>query len=87
MSWLANLYKTYEKHTRDVGQFEKKKNNREYALIPVSHTTQSAHIEVNLDGEGNYLSAKVIDKNEGALLFHVRRPQLVGQALQFRIHF
>ncbi|SFQ96587.1 MULTISPECIES: type I-C CRISPR-associated protein Cas8c/Csd1 [unclassified Paenibacillus] len=68
MSWLANLYKTYEKHTRDVGQFEKKKNNREYALIPVSHTTQSAHIEVNLDGEGNYLSAKVIDKNEGSTI-------------------
>lgn len=48
MTWLANLHKTYENHSHVIGQFEKKKNDREYALIPVSHTTQSAHIEVNL---------------------------------------
>ncbi|WP_223066867.1 type I-C CRISPR-associated protein Cas8c/Csd1 [Paenibacillus caui] len=64
MTWLGNLYKTYENNSRFIGQFEKKKNDREYALIPVSHTTQSAHIEVNLDGQGNFVSAKVVDKSE-----------------------
>ncbi|BCG56848.1 type I-C CRISPR-associated protein Cas8c/Csd1 [Paenibacillus sp. URB8-2] len=64
MTWLANLHKTYENHSHVIGQFEKKKNDREYALIPVSHTTQSAHIEVNLDKTGNFVSAKVVDKSE-----------------------
>ncbi|MNK73428.1 CRISPR-associated protein [compost metagenome] len=65
MTWLTRLYKTFEDHAHVMGQFEKKANDREYALIPVSHTTQSAHIEVNLDGGGNFVSAKVVDKSDG----------------------
>lgn len=64
MTWLAQLYKTYENNAHVVGQFETKRNNREYALIPVSHTTQNAHIEVHLDDQGQFISASVIDKNE-----------------------
>lgn len=64
MTWLAQLNKTYENHAHAVGQFEKKWNDREYALIPVSHTTQSAHIEVHLDDRGHFVSANVVDKNE-----------------------
>lgn len=51
-----------------IGMFEKKKNDQEYALIPVSHTTQSAHIEVYLDDQGNFVSAKVIDKNDASTI-------------------
>ncbi|MEK3875678.1 type I-C CRISPR-associated protein Cas8c/Csd1 [Paenibacillus sp. FSL M7-0420] len=68
MTWLANLHKTYEQHSQVIGQFEKKKNGREYALIPVSHTTQSAHIEVNVNSNGDFISAKVIDKSEGSTI-------------------
>lgn len=68
MSWLTNLNKTYEQHENLIGRFEKKKNGREYALIPVSHTTQTAHIEVVLDGNGNYLSAKVVDKEDSSTI-------------------
>lgn len=65
MNWLANLSKTYDDHAKVVGQFETKKNGKEYALIPISHTTQTAHIEVHLDGEGNIVKADVVDKNDG----------------------
>ncbi|USG67406.1 type I-C CRISPR-associated protein Cas8c/Csd1 [Brevibacillus ruminantium] len=68
MTWLATLKKTYENHADVIGQFEKKRNDREYALLPISHTTQSAHIEVNLDGQGNFISAKVVDKNEASTI-------------------
>ncbi|QQE75939.1 type I-C CRISPR-associated protein Cas8c/Csd1 [Brevibacillus composti] len=68
MSWLATLNQTYENHAHVIGQFEKKANDREYALIPVSHTTQSAHIEVILDGQGNFITAKVIDKSEASTI-------------------
>ena len=68
MTWLANLHKTYEQHSQVIGQFEKKKNGREYALIPVSHTTQSAHIEVNVNRNGDFISARVIDKSDGSTI-------------------
>ncbi|GIP22862.1 type I-C CRISPR-associated protein Cas8c/Csd1 [Paenibacillus sp. J22TS3] len=68
MTWLAKLYDTFEDNAHVVGQFEKKSNDREYALIPVSHTTQSAHIEVNLDEKGNFVSAKVVDKSDGSTI-------------------
>ena len=68
MTWLANLLQTYENHAGEVGQFEKKRNGREYALIPVSHTTQTAHIEVHLSLEGEFLRAKVVDKEDASTI-------------------
>ncbi|MFP4974214.1 type I-C CRISPR-associated protein Cas8c/Csd1 [Paenibacillus sp. CN-4] len=68
MTWLANLSRTYDEHASYVGQFEKKRNGKEYALIPISHTTQSAHIELLLDDKGNYLSAKVVKKDDSSTI-------------------
>ncbi|WP_433922696.1 type I-C CRISPR-associated protein Cas8c/Csd1 [Paenibacillus taichungensis] len=68
MSWLANLSKTYDDHAEVVGQFEMKKSGKEYALIPISHTTQTAHIEVHLNEKGNIVNAKVVEKNDGSTI-------------------
>ncbi|WP_010649899.1 type I-C CRISPR-associated protein Cas8c/Csd1 [Oceanobacillus massiliensis] len=62
MSWLLNLYETYEANQKQVGIIEKKRNDKEYMLLPVSHTTQNAHIEVNITEDGNFHSADVIGK-------------------------
>ncbi|WP_340032057.1 type I-C CRISPR-associated protein Cas8c/Csd1 [Paenibacillus sp. FSL K6-1122] len=68
MSWLANLSRTYDDHAKVVGQFEMKQNGKEYALIPISHTTQTAHIEVHLNGKGDIVNAKVVEKNDGSTI-------------------
>lgn len=68
MTWLLNLYKTYENNLQQVGEFEKRRNGQEYALIPIAHTTQSAHIEVALNSKGNFVSAKVIEKNDSSTI-------------------
>ncbi|MEX1031618.1 MAG: type I-C CRISPR-associated protein Cas8c/Csd1 [Paenibacillaceae bacterium] len=68
MTWLSNLYKTYENNVDSIGVFEKKRNDQEFALIPVSHTTQSAQIEVSLDDRGNFVSAKVVDKSDSSTI-------------------
>lgn len=68
MSWLTYLSNTYDNHNKFIGQFDRNRFDREYALIPVSHTTQTAHIEVYLDGEGNYQYARVVDKSEGSTI-------------------
>ncbi|WP_040978473.1 type I-C CRISPR-associated protein Cas8c/Csd1 [Oceanobacillus jeddahense] len=62
MSWLLQLYKTYQVNEQAVGTTEKKYENREFTLLPIAHTTQNAHIEVVIDEDGNYLSAEVLDK-------------------------
>lgn len=68
MTWMQNLYLTYDKNERSIGKFEKKSNDQEFALIPVSHTTQSAQIEVILDMKGNFVSAKVVDKSDASTI-------------------
>lgn len=68
MSWLLNLYETYESNLDRVGVIEKKYNEQEYTLLPVSHTTQTAHIEVSITEEGDFHSASVIDKHDAITL-------------------
>lgn len=60
MSWLLNLYETYEANLDRVGVMEKKHNEQEYTLLPISHTTQTAHITVNITEDGQFHSATVI---------------------------
>ncbi|TXH27738.1 MAG: type I-C CRISPR-associated protein Cas8c/Csd1 [Cyclobacteriaceae bacterium] len=59
MSWLQQLYETYEECSK-VPEFVLGDN----LLLPICHTTQNAHIEVILDGEGHFLRAKVLSKGE-----------------------
>lgn len=68
MSWLLNLYETYESNLDQVGVIEKKYNDQEYTLLPVSHTTQNAHIEVEITEDGEFHSARVIDKSDASTL-------------------
>lgn len=61
MSWLHKLYQTYEAckgHEPEGSQ----------ALMPIGHTTQQAHVEIVLDGRGNFRRASVLDKNVSTTL-------------------
>jgi CRISPR-associated protein Csd1 len=68
MSWLLNLYETYDANLDRVGRIEKKHNEQEYTLLPVSHTTQNAHIEVRITEDGEFHSASIIDKSDANTL-------------------
>lgn len=60
MSWLKQLHETYEVCSKKPEFVSGEKN----PLLPICHTTQNAHIEVVIDGEGNFLRAKVLSKGE-----------------------
>ena len=60
MSWMAKLYETYEIGLRLNLPDETK-------LMPVSHTMQNAHINIVIDGEGNFKRATVLEKTQVAL--------------------
>lgn len=57
MSWLSNLYATYEKAQQlDIPD--------DLKPLPISHTLQNAHIKVTLDLEGNFKRAEVLEKTQ-----------------------
>lgn len=68
MSWLLNLYETYQANLDRVGEIERKYNGQEYTLLPISHTTQNAHIEVSITEDGEFHSARLIEKNDASTL-------------------
>jgi len=57
MSWIQKLYKTYESCSSEISSD---------IPNPISHTTQMAHIEIVIDGQGNFRDgrAKVIENKE-----------------------
>lgn len=57
MAWIEKLYATYEacKGREPPGAA---------LLMPISHTSQQAHIEIAIDGQGNFKSAKIVQKEE-----------------------
>ena len=61
MSWIQNLYETYNSCQTAIGYST---NNIERPLLPICHITAKAHIEVAIDGEGNFLRARVISNGE-----------------------
>ncbi len=61
MSWLENLYETFENNKALLDEPEN-------PLLPICHTTQQAHIEVVLNGEGEFLRANVVEKEDNTTL-------------------
>lgn len=60
MSWMTKLYETYEQAIMlDLPQDRR--------LMPISHTLQNAHINIQIDQEGNFLGAKVLEKTQVVL--------------------
>lgn len=60
MSWMTKLYETYESGM-DLDLI------REAELMPISHTLQNAHINIVIDGNGNFLRANVLKKTQVVL--------------------
>ncbi|MBS4052119.1 MAG: type I-C CRISPR-associated protein Cas8c/Csd1 [Methylomonas sp.] len=57
MSWMQKLYQTYEAGVLLDLPLEQQ-------LMPISHTPQNAHINIVLDGGGNFRRASVLEKTQ-----------------------
>lgn len=69
MSWIGKLYETYENCASEIGK-DLGRTDRA-PLYPVAHTSQNAHLEICLDGDGNYLKGftrVIADKAEQVTL-------------------
>lgn len=61
MNWIESLYHTYNNCLAHVGVEIEGSNE---LLLPLSHTTQNAHIEVALDQNSNFIAARVLQKKD-----------------------
>lgn len=59
MNWLESLSQTYDNCLSFVGNEEE---DNDSLLLPLSHTTQNAQIEVTLDQNSTMIAAKVLPK-------------------------
>lgn len=60
MSWLNDLYLTYEACKSEAGVIK----DNQPLLLPIAHLTQNAHLEIVLDNEGNFDRAYRVDKKD-----------------------
>lgn len=64
--WMQKLAETYDNSLASIG-YADQENQR--PLLPICHITQQAHIEIVIDGEGNFRRARVItDKSDSVTI-------------------
>jgi CRISPR-associated protein Csd1 len=63
MSWIEKLYQTYESSCGVIGN-----RTDRVPLLPICHTTQKAHIQIVVDGDGNFVRAAVVPKSEATTI-------------------
>lgn len=62
MNWIQNLYETYNNCKANIGYSG---DESERPLLPICHITTQAHIEIVIDGKGNFRRAGVVtEKND-----------------------
>lgn len=67
MGWISLLYETYENNSKVVGKTDKDGT----VLLPISHSTQNAQIEVTIDERGSFLRAEKVDKENAVTIIPV----------------
>lgn len=63
MAWLKTLAETYDVHSHLAGEDK----NDQPVLLPIFHSTFNAQIEVTIDGNGNFMDAKKLEKGKDAV--------------------
>lgn len=64
MNWMQSLYETYENCRDSIGY----SSDATRPLLPICHITVQAHIEVVLDGNGNFRRAQIVDKDDSTTI-------------------
>ena len=70
MTWLADLYETYQENLDQVGQPLIRKKQT-FSLLPVGHAYRNAQIEVQVTPQGEFFSARVLSKEEAPTMIPV----------------
>jgi len=64
MNWIQSLYATYENCKSMIGYSSESSR----PLLPICHITIQAHIEVVIDGNGNFRDARLVDRDDATTI-------------------
>lgn len=64
MNWIQSLYETYENCQSSIGYSAEAQR----PLLPICHITTQTHIEVVIDGNGNFRDARIVDKDDSTTI-------------------
>ena len=64
MNWVQSLYETYENCQNMLGY----SSDASRPLLPICHITTQTHIEVVIDGKGNFRRALIVDKDDSTTI-------------------
>lgn len=67
LGWMLKLYETYENCKSEVGKIKE----GGIPLLPISHSIQIANIEVVLNEKGDFLRARILEKDEAKTIIPV----------------
>ncbi|EHQ90703.1 type I-C CRISPR-associated protein Cas8c/Csd1 [Desulfosporosinus youngiae] len=67
MNWVSSLCALYDANAERAGKAEMWKG-KSLVLFPVGYDTMEAQIEIHIDQEGNYLGARILEKEEAETL-------------------
>jgi len=67
MNWVASLCALYDANAERAGKAETWKG-KPLVLFPVGYDTMEAQIEIHIDQEGNYIGARILEKEEAETL-------------------
>lgn len=68
LSWIQKLYDTYENCESEVGVVG---TDEKTPLLPIAHSTQNAQIDVVINGNGDFLRASLIEKEDAVTIIPV----------------
>jgi CRISPR-associated protein Csd1 len=69
MSWIEELYRTYENCSGSEETSSINGKRAKKPLLPLYHKLQNSHIEVILDGNANFIDANfIVDKNDQEII-------------------
>ncbi|MTD42090.1 type I-C CRISPR-associated protein Cas8c/Csd1 [Erwinia sp. CPCC 100877] len=71
MTWLYNLYQTYEENKKKMGEVEQSLSRKKVLFLPEAHTYQNVQFEILVSPEGEFVRAETVDKNDQATIIPV----------------
>lgn len=69
MGWMQKLAETYENCSAQIGiAVGDEDGKKKVPLLPIAHTTQNMQIEITIDIDGNFISARLIPVNDASTI-------------------
>lgn len=67
MNWIQSLYETYE-NCKGMQGYSPDTSRPSRPLLPICHITTQTHIEVVIDGSGNFREARLVNKDDSTTI-------------------